>query len=387
MEIELKDLRIDQIIQDNNAQPRAIIDEYVVNEYYEDMQAGNVFPPLIVFQDKDKYYLADGWHRLEAAKLCNSEVISCAVQNGTLRDAILYSCGVNSDHGKRRTNGDKRRAILKLIKDNEWYKWSDREIARQCKVNHETVGKLRKEIHTGDFASTERRFIHPKTNKPTIMDVGNIGKSKQEIQKPELLSLNYQLFVCDITNLSDHVMEKSVDTIITDPPYPKEYIHVYGELAEQAKIVLKPNGILIALAGHPYINVLIDEMSQHLKFHWLGCYYMPSGHHASLAHYNVSVYWKPLLIFVNGEWPNKAFQDVFINDEADKEFHHWGQGVSGFERLVNSFTLPNDTVLDPFVGGGTTAIATLKNGRYFIGSDVSEEEVNKTKERIENAFI
>lgn len=43
----------------------------------------------------------------------------------------------------RRTNADKRRAVLRLLDDAEWAVWSDREIARRCGVAHPFVAKLR----------------------------------------------------------------------------------------------------------------------------------------------------------------------------------------------------------------------------------------------------
>ena len=193
----------------------------------------------------------------------------------------------------------------------------------------------------------------------------------------------YTLLVSPVDELSEHIDPDSIDAIITDPPYPKEYIHTYFQMAEQAATILKPGGILVALAGHPYTHIIIDGMSEYLKFHWLGCYYMPTGSHASLPYYSVSVYWKPLLIFSKGNWPKtKTFRDVIINDEADKRYHEWGQGITGYKRLIEAFTMPNDTVLDPFVGGGTTAIAAMEAGRYFIGSDISSDEVSKTRGRL-----
>src|SRR4051794_27961438 len=43
----------------------------------------------------------------------------------------------------RRTNEDKRRAVLTLLNDPDWARWSDREIARQCAVTHPFVSSLR----------------------------------------------------------------------------------------------------------------------------------------------------------------------------------------------------------------------------------------------------
>lgn len=43
----------------------------------------------------------------------------------------------------RRTNADKRRAVLRLIEDAEWVLWSDREISRRCGVSDRMVNGLR----------------------------------------------------------------------------------------------------------------------------------------------------------------------------------------------------------------------------------------------------
>lgn len=67
------------------------------------------------------------------------------MRQGGLRDAILHSAGANAAHGLRRTNADKRRAVLMFLEDEEWGTWADREIARQCSVGHPLVARLRAE--------------------------------------------------------------------------------------------------------------------------------------------------------------------------------------------------------------------------------------------------
>ena len=60
----------------------------------------------------------------------------------------------------------------------------------------------------------------------------------------------------------------------------------------------------------------------------------------------------------------------------------WGQSLDGFERLVRSFTQPGDVVCDPFLGGGTTAIAALSQHRRFVGADIDADAIATTAARL-----
>jgi site-specific DNA-methyltransferase (adenine-specific) len=56
-------------------------------------------------------------------------------------------------------------------------------------------------------------------------------------------------------------------------------------------------------------------------------------------------------------------------DGLEKAYHHWQQSLQGFIDIVQRFTEPGDTVLDPFMGSGTTGVACLYLNRRFIGCD------------------
>src|SRR5579862_7793192 len=104
-------LRLDVIRRDGATQPRACMDFETAYEYGDDMRAGAKFPPVIVFYDGKDYWLADGFHRYEAAFSIEQEDIQAEVHQGTVEDARWYSLGVNKGHGIRRTNADKERAV------------------------------------------------------------------------------------------------------------------------------------------------------------------------------------------------------------------------------------------------------------------------------------
>ena len=149
--LALADIRID-----GDTQPRTRIEETLVSDYAEAMEAGATFPPVIVFFDGVRYWLADGFHRFHAANRLEQKTIKADVQKGTQRDAVLFSCGANATHGNRRTNEDKRKAVYRLLEDDEWIKWSDGQVARQCAVSAEMVRGCRQSI-SPSFLSTRRQ--------------------------------------------------------------------------------------------------------------------------------------------------------------------------------------------------------------------------------------
>lgn len=131
------------IRRDGGTQIRAQISMDVAREYAEAMGLGAIFPPIDVRYDGQDYWVTDGFHRLMGADLSGAVAIEALVRAGTRRDAILDAVGANAAHGYRRTNADKRQAVMTLLDDAEWSAKSDREIARLCHVGPDMVGRLR----------------------------------------------------------------------------------------------------------------------------------------------------------------------------------------------------------------------------------------------------
>ena len=116
-----------------------------VKEYSTAMKNGDTFPPVVVYhdQERDDYWLSDGFHRCVAAKEAGLTEINADVHVGTRRAAVLHAVGANAAHGIRRKNADKRKAVLTLLTDEEWRAWSDHEIAKQTHTTQPFVSKLR----------------------------------------------------------------------------------------------------------------------------------------------------------------------------------------------------------------------------------------------------
>ena len=177
MKIQLKSVRLD-----GGTQPRQFINEDVVNDYSELLLDDVKFPPIVVFNDGANYWLVDGFHRFHANKKAGFLDIEAEVHDGTRRDAVLWSVGANSVHGLRRTNEDKRKAVLTLLNDLEWSEWSDSEIARHCHVSHVYVGRVKKTI---GLEQAEKKYT-TKHGTVATMKTDNMKKpSEPVIMKPE----------------------------------------------------------------------------------------------------------------------------------------------------------------------------------------------------------
>lgn len=110
---------------------------------------------------------------------------SADIRQGKKRDAILYSVGANASHGLRRTNEDKRRAVMLLLEDDEWKLWSNREIARRCTVSYQLVNDIRKELSLSDSGCQIEQQERKVERNGTIytQNTSNIGKHKVEFEQ------------------------------------------------------------------------------------------------------------------------------------------------------------------------------------------------------------
>lgn len=168
---KMETLAIAGIRIDGGTQPRAQIDQDVVSEYAEAMRAGVGFPSIRVFFDGAERWLADGFHRYHAARSAGLETLSAIVHSGTKRDAVLFSVGANAVHGLRRTNEDKRRAVMTLLADAEWGARSDSWIAEKCGVGDGMVAARRADLQVPESGTSPHR-------------VGKDGKSYPVQRKP-----------------------------------------------------------------------------------------------------------------------------------------------------------------------------------------------------------
>jgi 16S rRNA G966 N2-methylase RsmD len=173
---------------------------------------------------------------------------------------------------------------------------------------------------------------------------------------------------------------KDVDAIITDPPYPAEFLPLLDDLAAWANKILTPDGVLAVLMGQTHLPEVYRRLNGGRPYRWTACYLTPGNGYSSMAR-RVQSNWKPMLVYGGGP----RFADIIRSegtDAAAKDNHHWGQDYGAFHTIVERFTQRGQTVVDPFMGSGTTLLAAHALGRHAIGCDIEAEHVAKAKERL-----
>jgi DNA modification methylase len=200
------------------------------------------------------------------------------------------------------------------------------------------------------------------------------------------LTIEYKIGDC--LELMKELPDKSVDLVLTDPPYGVglDYGATYDdteanwfklmdafipEARRVGKMVVLPSCQIRRL---PYIY-------QHYSPDWLICWYKGSPGHSAYIGFND---WEPLLVYGKN---NTQMHDYFYC--APQPFnigHPCPKSVDWAVWLIERCTKPGDTILDPFIGSGTTLLACRKTNRNGMGFEINPAYEVVIRERILEAI-
>ena len=229
-------------------------------------------------------------------------------------------------------------------------------------------------------------------------------RARQErLARVPLKTSGVKIYQADIANVLQLKSNKKAAAIITDPPYPHEYLGCWSELMKFAGRVLQDRGWLVAMSGQRWLPEVFERMNTEakkagLRYCWTLALHTPGQgatswigggetdkNNPDVPQIGIQVQWKPILVYIKGkDLPTKWEGTDFLTSPGnDKEYHGWGQNVAVFEELVNKFTSRNELIVDPFLGGGTTAVAAFSQGRAFEGFDIEETAELQSLERLQ----
>ena len=198
--------------------------------------------------------------------------------------------------------------------------------------------------------------------------------------------------------------DNSIDLVVTDPPYPINTNNGTNRFTENGwfegsadnykedwyqKFELKLNELKRVLKEGNHFYCFVDEKNLFLLKPYLDKYFkfkkVIVWHKVKIGlgyHYrNVLEY---CFLYSNGK-SNRFInnQPNFYKDTKDNiEGHPTVKSCSMFKWLINNSTDAENIVLDPFIGSGTTAIASLQTNRKFIGYEMDNKYYNLSINRI-----
>lgn len=417
-------VRISDIVIGEN---RRAIDDDVVNNIRESIRSVGLLNPITIGTNNK---LIAGAHRLEACRMLGwTEIESNCINLAGLetelaeidenlirndldvleqgvyclrRDRVLEELGIRAK-AHRPVKGADSAPLTTTADIAQQAGMSERTFQQRKQIAESLTPEVHEIIRGTGLADNASQLLNlarvavPKQKEIAeivVRDNVSVPDAKKEIRKQEIQEQRQEIAnsVMDIpqserwniwqADIADWQSPQQYDFIITDPPYPKEYLHLYETLAVRAYDWLTEGGLLIAMCGQSYLNQIYDMMSKHMDYYWTASYLTP-GQPTPLRHVNVNSTWKPLLIFSKGKYTGKIFGDVFKSDGNDKSLHKWGQSISGMYDIVSKMCLEGQSILDPFCGAGTTGIAAVQHGCIFHGIELLEENVNISKARMQ----
>ena len=213
--------------------------------------------------------------------------------------------------------------------------------------------------------------------------------------------------VCWLRELPD----ASVDLIVTDPPYESLEKHRAVGTTTRLKHSKASSNDWFAIFPNDRFHELFVELYRVLKKNshfYLFCDQETMFVTKPIAESVGFRFWKPLvwdkmkigmgyhyraryeliLFFEKGK---RKLNDLSVPDIIQVPRIYRGypteKPVEVSEVLIQQSTEPNEIVIDPFMGSGSTALASLKLNRNFIGNDICTEAINVSHERLQSLQV
>ena len=229
------------------------------------------------------------------------------------------------------------------------------------------------------------------------------------------------LYNGDCLELMKSIPDKSVDMILCDLPYGTtqnkwDNIITFELLWEQYNRIIKDNGAIVLFSKMPFTAELVHSNIKNFKYMWIWYKHYCRGFLNAKKQplrttENICVFYKKQCVYNPkmriGEYQSKgnsckqtgcygkykAIKTVnnkyyptdildFVGVSNSELEHPTQKPVELLEYLIKTYTNENETVLDNWMGSGSTGVACVNTSRDFIGIELDKDYFNIAKQRI-----
>jgi DNA modification methylase len=179
----------------------------------------------------------------------------------------------------------------------------------------------------------------------------------------------------------------SADVTVTDPPYNVGLDYCDGDnrpdyeawCSEWFRLCPEP---IVMTPGIVNLGLWLRIKSPR----WVCAWMKPNQNSASAMNgFNA---WEPVLVY--GKHRKPVGQDVWVVPvglQREAVGHPCPKSELFWRQLISDFTLPTDTIVDPFLGSGTSAVSGKRLGRKVIGIEREEKYCAMAAERLSQGAL
>jgi hypothetical protein len=187
----------------------------------------------------------------------------------------------------------------------------------------------------------------------------------------------------DMSVLADHLADSSAALFLTDLPYARDSLPLFGRLGELAARKLRPGGFCVTYTGRLYLPEVMAHLGAHLSYFWLIAVRF-HGRGPSLCRRKIWQSWASILVYQKppATPPPTWFADMLDGGGRAKDLHPWQQAEVEAAALVETFSNPGDLVIDPAAGVGTVLAAAKAAGRRWLGAELNPDTAALARQRL-----
>ena len=233
----------------------------------------------------------------------------------------------------------------------------------------------------------------------------------------------YTIYNSDCISQLKHIPDKSIDLILTDPPYNLGiFMHKRGtnlkkmrenhfaysgwddldfetwkdeidKFLAECHRVLKPRGALVIFMSIIKVETIINQAQKHdFYYKTVGTWHKknPMPRNMNLHFINSTESWIYFIndattgTFNNNGLPVHDFVETSTISSSERKLgkHPTQKPIALMKHFITLLSNSNEIVLDPFMGSGSTGVAALLESRQFIGIELSEEYFQLATQRL-----
>lgn len=231
-----------------------------------------------------------------------------------------------------------------------------------------------------------------------------------------VIMANITLYNQDCTSAMQQIEAESVDLIVTDPPYnlKKMRENFFGSAGwddmefdewaesmdaffeESARVIKKGGTMIVFMATIIKVETIIRLAEKHdFYYKTTGIWHKtnPMPRNMNLHFVNSTEAWiyftykKRMGVFNNGGVGLHNFVETAVTPSGERKYGNYPtqKPESLIQHFVEILSNPNECVLDPFMGSGTTGVVSKRTDRNFIGIELDEEYFKIAQKRIREA--